>query len=217
MWAPHPRVAVSERVPMSLSHPLRIVLLLLYGRVYGRECACAGVSSSCTFPGPTIEVKPGDTLSLTLVNSLGPQAAESHAEGVSVEVLNTPHGQSNTTNVHTHGLLVSPLVDSPFAAVQPGGTHTYVYQIPNDHAPGFHWSSSRHLATRAQRQVTAPPSPSNPTGTDGLHRGIDTLQRARRSRRFVAASTSCVVWCGVLCRAVSAGITLTFTAPLRCR
>lgn len=80
--------------------------------------------------GPTLELKPGDTLSLTLVNELG---AESGA--MAHNLMHFP----NTTNLHTHGLHVDPLVDTVFISVAPGQSRTYVYKVPADHAPGLHW------------------------------------------------------------------------------
>ena len=71
-----------------------------------------------TTPGPTLRVRPGDVLSITLVNRLG-----------------------ETTNLHTHGLHVSPSgqADNVFIAIPNGGRHTYVYEIPSDHRSGTFW------------------------------------------------------------------------------
>jgi suppressor of ftsI len=70
------------------------------------------------FPGPTLRVKPGDILKLTLVNNL-----------------------TESTNLHTHGLHVSPLgnSDNVFIDLGPGETTQYVYQIPADHPEGLYW------------------------------------------------------------------------------
>ena len=69
-------------------------------------------------PGPTLRVRPGDVLSITLVNDLG-----------------------ETTNLHTHGLHVSPSgqADNVFISIPNGGRHTYVYEIPADHRSGTFW------------------------------------------------------------------------------
>ena len=71
-----------------------------------------------TTPGPTLRVRPGDVLSITLVNRLG-----------------------EATNLHTHGLHVSPSghADNVFVSVPNGGRHTYIYEIPADHRSGTFW------------------------------------------------------------------------------
>ena len=50
------------------------------------------------------------------------------------------------TNLHTHGLHVSPEGDSddPFVMVGPGQRHTYRYQIPTDHPSGTFWYHPHH-------------------------------------------------------------------------
>jgi suppressor of ftsI len=80
---------------------------------------------------PTIRVAPGDTLTIHYVNRLpvSPHSA-------------TPGGQMNMTNLHFHGLSVSPerpqddVVDM---TAMPGETLDYVVNIPRDHLPGLHW------------------------------------------------------------------------------
>lgn len=82
-------------------------------------------------PGPTIRVKPGDKVQLKLVNNL-----------------------SQATNLHTHGLFVSPNgnSDNPFVHVMPGESFDYEYQIPADHAEGTHWYHP-HLHGEVANQV----------------------------------------------------------------
>ncbi len=82
-------------------------------------------------PGPTLRVRPGDVLTVTLENHL-----------------DTP------TNLHTHGLHVSPEGDSDniFVMVDPGQRHTYRYQIPADHPSGTFWYHPHHHGEVA-RQV----------------------------------------------------------------
>jgi FtsP/CotA-like multicopper oxidase with cupredoxin domain len=74
-------------------------------------------------PGPTLRVRPGDTLRITLRNSL-----------------------DQPTNLHTHGLHVSPVGDSDnvFVMVDPGESHTYEYRIPADHLSGLFWYHPHH-------------------------------------------------------------------------
>lgn len=86
----------------------------------------------CTYPGPTISLKPGDNFTLIVKNKLGPYTSPR------VHKHNTIHSP-NTTNIHTHGLHISPSVDNVFLFADPGENLTYHYQILSDHAPGLHW------------------------------------------------------------------------------
>ncbi|MBV9193810.1 MAG: multicopper oxidase domain-containing protein [Solirubrobacterales bacterium] len=69
-------------------------------------------------PGPTLVVCPGDKLTLHLANGL-----------------------PLDTNLHLHGLHVSPVGngDNIFVDIHPFEAHTYQYQIPLDQPPGFFW------------------------------------------------------------------------------
>ncbi len=84
-----------------------------------------------TTPGPTLRVRPGDVLTVTLENRL-----------------------DAPTNLHTHGLHVSPEGDSDnvFVMVDPGQRHIYSYQIPADHPSGTFWYHPHHHGQVA-RQV----------------------------------------------------------------
>ena len=55
------------------------------------------------------------------------------------------------TNLHTHGLHVSPEGDSDnvFVMVDPGQQHTYRYEIPADHPSGTFWYHPHHHGTVA--------------------------------------------------------------------
>ena len=46
---------------------------------------------------------------------------------------------ANTTNIHVHGLHVSPRQDDVFTPVSPGSEKVYTYDIPSDHSPGTAW------------------------------------------------------------------------------
>ncbi len=84
--------------------------------------------------GPTFRVKPGDTLVVTIENDLPPEP------GPMPDDPNTPHN-FNTTNLHTHGLHVSPVgnSDNVLLAVKPGQTWITEIKIPADHPPGTFW------------------------------------------------------------------------------
>jgi FtsP/CotA-like multicopper oxidase with cupredoxin domain len=84
--------------------------------------------------GPTFRVKPGDTLVVTIENDLPPEP------GPMPDDPNIPHN-FNTTNLHTHGLHVSPAgnSDNVLLAVKPGQTWITEIKIPADHPPGTFW------------------------------------------------------------------------------
>jgi FtsP/CotA-like multicopper oxidase with cupredoxin domain len=94
--------------------------------------------SICSYPGPTIELKPGDTLHLTIINQLEAETVPYSYIETMKNIMHWP----NTTNIHTHGLHIDPLVDSVFVDIAPGTSYTYVYKLPYDHAPGLHWYHS---------------------------------------------------------------------------
>ncbi|HET7738520.1 MAG TPA: multicopper oxidase family protein [Tepidiformaceae bacterium] len=84
-----------------------------------------------TTPGPTLRVRPGDVMKIRLVNELG------HA-----------------TNLHTHGLHVSPAgnSDNPFIEIPAGQTFDYEIPIPETQRPGLNWYHP-HLHHRVAEQL----------------------------------------------------------------
>ena len=120
----------------------------------------AGTSvNQIPFVAPQVELKPGNTFRLTLHNDLAKaedmgipwlQApCESHAPDH-----NVPHcANYNLTNMHTHGLWVSPMgnSDNVLLTINPGVSFTYEYNVPNDHPAGTFWyHSHRHGSTAVQ-------------------------------------------------------------------
>ena len=87
----------------------------------GRQAAALGYNGG--IPGPTLRVRPGDVLKIGLVNKL-----------------------TQATNLHVHGLHVSPEGngDNVFVSVDPGGTFDYEYKLPEDHPPGVYWYHPHH-------------------------------------------------------------------------
>jgi FtsP/CotA-like multicopper oxidase with cupredoxin domain len=90
-------------------------------------------------PGPTLRVQPGDLLRVNLINDLPPNRAELP--------LNTdlPH-HFNTTNVHVHGMHVSPSgdADNIFRSMEPGQSYEVVIDVPDDHPRGTYWYHPHH-------------------------------------------------------------------------
>ncbi|MGK2964709.1 MAG: multicopper oxidase family protein [Tepidiformaceae bacterium] len=71
-----------------------------------------------TTPGPTLRVRPGDVMKIRLENELG-----------------------HSTNLHTHGLHVSPEgnADNPFIEIADGEAFDYEIPIPETQRPGLNW------------------------------------------------------------------------------
>jgi len=90
-------------------------------KLAGRTVRAAGYDGRV--PGPTLRVCPGDRMVITLRNAL-----------------------AETTNLHTHGLLVSPQGngDNPFVAIEPCDSFTYEIALPDDHPPGLYWYHPHH-------------------------------------------------------------------------
>ena len=88
-------------------------------------------------PGPTLRLHPGDSLGVTLTNQM-----------------------DQPTNLHTHGLHVSPggNSDNVFVHIMPGETFSYEYAIPRDrtsglYIPGLYWYHP-HLHGYSSDQVS---------------------------------------------------------------
>jgi FtsP/CotA-like multicopper oxidase with cupredoxin domain len=97
-------------------------------RLAGRDTSAWGFNGSS--PGPTLLVRPGDLLRVRLVNHL-----------------------DQPTNLHTHGLHVSPqgVGDNPFVTVDPGGSFDYEIRIPANHPAGTFWYHPHHHGTVADQ------------------------------------------------------------------
>ncbi|HEU4704306.1 MAG TPA: multicopper oxidase family protein, partial [Sphingomicrobium sp.] len=83
------------------------------------------------FVAPTIRIAPGQRLTIDLDNRLEPCTAEQVKE----------HRCFNETNLHTHGLWVSPSgnSDNVLISISPGEKFRYQYHIAADHPAGTFW------------------------------------------------------------------------------
>jgi FtsP/CotA-like multicopper oxidase with cupredoxin domain len=100
-------------------------------------------------PGPTLRLRPGDTLRIRLVNELPP-----NSDAVPLDMM-LPH-HFNTTNFHLHGLHVRPdgLSDNIFRSMEPGQSYDIEVAIPNDHTRGTYWYHPHHHGS-ADVQLTS--------------------------------------------------------------
>ncbi|WP_316770670.1 multicopper oxidase family protein [Streptomyces sasae] len=97
-------------------------------RLAGRDTSAWAFNGTC--PGPTLRVRPGDVLRVRLINRIG-----------------------QPTNLHTHGLHVSPQGngDNPFVTVEPGDSFDYAIAVPADHPAGTFWYHPHHHGTVADQ------------------------------------------------------------------
>jgi FtsP/CotA-like multicopper oxidase with cupredoxin domain/peroxiredoxin len=88
--------------------------------------------------GPTIRVRRGTTLKINLINELPTTGAPPVT--ADREQDDPPH-DLYTTNLHTHGLHVSPEgnSDDVFREIPPGASFPYCFTIPADHPSGTFW------------------------------------------------------------------------------
>lgn len=101
---------------------LHVELIAAAGaRLAGRDTRALGYNTMS--PGPTLRVRPGDELAVRLTNHL-----------------------DQPTNLHTHGLRVSPQAnsDNPFVRIDPGTSFDYQIQVPSDHPSGTYWYHPHH-------------------------------------------------------------------------
>ncbi len=91
----------------------------------------AALTYEDVYPGPTLEVSPGDRLRIELVND-----------------------NNEFTNIHTHGLHISPNspADNVLLSIAPHERYHYEYDIPTDHPAGTLWYHA-HYPPLADEQV----------------------------------------------------------------
>lgn len=95
--------------------------------------------------GPTLRVRPGDVLAPRLANRLPRQsAAEIRGQFLqedTVAFITQVPASFNVTNLHTHGLHVSPRgnSDNVLLAIPPDGTQPYHIALPRNHTRGTYW------------------------------------------------------------------------------
>lgn len=95
--------------------------------------------------GPTLRVKPGDVMAPVLDNRLPREdralVDSQYEQEASVAFLDMMPYSYNTTNLHTHGLHVSPSgnSDNVLLAISPQTDFAYDIRLPRDHTRGSYW------------------------------------------------------------------------------
>ena len=90
-------------------------------------------------PGPTLRMKPGETLKIRLTNDFPPN------RDLVPRDLSRPH-QFNNTNFHFHGAHCSPggIADNVMRAMVPGKAYDIEITLPADHTRGTYWYHPHH-------------------------------------------------------------------------
>jgi FtsP/CotA-like multicopper oxidase with cupredoxin domain len=148
-----------------------------------RSYTGSSVNPNAPYVAPTIEVAPGDTVRITLNNKLpaDPSCIAMHEDP------DNPHC-FNGTNLHSHGLWVSPTgnSDNVLLSINPGVSFQYEYNIPPDHPAGTFWyHPHRHGSTALQvssGMAGALIVRGDRLPTESAHGDIDTLLKDREGR-----------------------------------
>src|ERR1700730_267137 len=144
-----------------------------------------GIDPNARFVAPTIEINPGDTVDITLHNKL---PADPSCTGMDMTP-DAPHC-FNGTNLHSHGLWVSPTGNSGnvLLSINPGVSFQYEYNVPPDHPAGTFWyHTHRHGSTALQvasGMAGALIIRGDRLPTPTTHGDVDTLLKNRDSTPF---------------------------------
>ncbi len=103
------------------------------------------------FVAPTIMIVPGDTVRVNLNNQLN----DNDPSCKHIDDVNKPHC-FNSTNLHSHGLWISPAgnSDNVLIKIDPKVNFTYEWNIPVDHPAGTFWYHP-HLHGSTALQVSS--------------------------------------------------------------
>ncbi|SEU18105.1 multicopper oxidase family protein [Stigmatella erecta] len=168
---PHIREVSHELTVQYATHPIRRVLD--DGQVQVDLVNLRSYNGKLV--GPVMEVRPGDTLKVLLKNQL-----PFKEDMVGDHPHNGPHG-SNVTNLHFHGMHVSPAgnSDNVMLSIGPNQQFEYEVKIPGDHPAGTHWyHAHKHGAVGIQLG-------SGMAGPLIVRGGIDGIEGIREARERI--------------------------------
>ncbi|MFB7494517.1 multicopper oxidase family protein [Streptomyces sp. NPDC056161] len=136
----HTRGADLQNPPevVSRNGVLRTTLVVERRKVWVGDRKLWALTYNGRYMPPTLRVRPGDRIELAMVNRVGKKW----------------QGVTPDTNLHTHGLHVSPRppADDIFLSIKPNTTYNYAYQLPRDITPGTYWYHS-HIDMYSAPQV----------------------------------------------------------------
>ncbi|KQY35921.1 hypothetical protein ASD21_00190 [Caulobacter sp. Root1455] len=116
----------------------------------------SSIDPNTPFLAPTITMRPGQTVRISLANNLFEMKDGKRLPAEKCKApdggVNIPHC-FNDTNLHAHGLWVSPAgnSDNVLISINPGVTFEYEYNVPSDHPAGTFWyHPHKHGSTALQ-------------------------------------------------------------------
>jgi suppressor of ftsI len=176
---PHPPPMIEDgfpepRVLVSTNGVLETTLTASYSPVTINGTKLRTLNYEGAFPGPTLVVCPGDRLIVHLVNNLGAAPTE-WGPTPPMHHMHMTHDMGQLTNLHVHGLHVSPSgnSDNVFVSFGPGQSFTYAYRLPDNHPPGLNWYHP-HRHGFVEQQIYA-----GLYGALDVQGGLDTLPEIR--------------------------------------
>ncbi len=134
--------------------PVKNFMLFAYELIRG-TASNGQTSGENLYPGPTLQVMPGDTLIVHLDNALTGLTIKDFYDpsytpkGEAVPIYPRQMG-SSPFNLHTHGMHISPRgnADNVMLHIPGGMSNTYTFELPKDLPHGAYWYHSHlHLLT----------------------------------------------------------------------
>ncbi len=126
------------------SKPYKVITYPHQGRLGGIVYSYNGI-----FPGPTLIANPGDTIRININDQRKP-ASELQTSPKQFDPTNPV---AENSNLHTHGLLVSPTGqgDNIYRSFLPGNSYVTEFKIPRQHDQGANWYHPHfHTSTASQ-------------------------------------------------------------------
>lgn len=125
----------------SVNGLLDTTLAVRYGPVAVAGITALSETYEGSVPDPTLRFRPGDRVRVRLDNQLPPTAFDAPAARARPHHAPLQAGTPNNTNLHLHGLHVSPQgnSDNIFLTVPLGQAFQYEYQLPADQPAGLYW------------------------------------------------------------------------------
>lgn len=147
----------------------------------GGRRARQAVTYNGSFPGPTLSVRPGDMIDISFTNRIVFDQAETKPG------YGRPPREANTTNLHYHGMHVSPLgtADNMLVMVRANGKQRYLFQVPLDHPAGLFWYHAHvhglvtnHVGRGAAGMIYVSNAYTDSIASLGIRRRLMMLQQA---------------------------------------
>jgi FtsP/CotA-like multicopper oxidase with cupredoxin domain len=150
-------MSLESTVPNSYDATLRVIMVpITFNDTLGKRTENVRTYNG-EVPGPTFRVRAGEALNVKVINDL-PKNTDQFCVQDHHASMNNPHC-FNTTNLHVHGLHVSPKEpsDNVFVEIPPKaddpvkGEYKFCFQLPLFHKPGTHWyHAHKHGSTAIQ-------------------------------------------------------------------